>query len=289
MCVMGRIQRSIELAKASWRVLQADKELLALPLISGTASIVVAATFIIPIVATEDLDSAQQPGILSYILLFAMYIALAYVTIFFNAALVSAAHERLGGGDPTIGSSLAGARSRAGKILPWAVVSATVSIILRAIEERAGFVGQIVVSLIGMAWAVVTFLVLPIIVIEGIGVKDAVTKSANLLKQTWGENIAAQIGFGLIGLVAMLPAFALAALGISAGGAASIIAIGVAVLWVILVAIVLTALSAIFQTALYHYAVDGEVPSGYFDAALMSNAFATRKRRQGFGGGIAGN
>lgn len=288
MLVVGRIQRSVELAKSSWHVLKADKELLVLPVISGIASIVVASTFIIPIVATEDLDSSQSPGILSYILLFAMYIALAYVTIFFNAALVSAAHERLGGGDPTIGSSLAGARSRAGKILPWAVVSATVSIILRAIEERAGFVGQLVAGLVGMAWAVVTFLVLPIIVIEGIGVGDAVKKSASLFKQTWGENIAAQIGFGVIGFLAMIPAFAVAALAISAGGTAVFVGVGIAVLWIIVVAVVLAALSVIFQTALYHYAVDGQVPSGYFDAAMMSNAFAPRQQRRGFGGGIVG-
>ena len=91
---------------------------------------------------------------------------------------------------------------RAGKILPWAIISATVSMILRAIEERAGFVGQIVAAIAGMAWAVVTFLVLPIIVIEGVGVRDAIKKSGNLFKRTWGENLAAQIGFSLIGFVA---------------------------------------------------------------------------------------
>ena len=286
--LVGRIQRSIELLKASWQVLKADKELLALPVISGIASIVVAASFIIPIAATQDLQSSENVGILAYVVLFVMYVVLAYITIFFNAALVSATHDRLGGGDPSLGSALAGARSRAGKILPWAVVSATVSFVLRAIEERAGFVGQIVVGLIGMAWAVVTFLVLPIIVIEGIGVGDAIRKSVNLFKRTWGENIAAQIGFGLIGFLAMLPAFAVAALAIAAGGAATFVGIGVAVLWIIVVAVVLAALSVIFQTALYHYAVDGQVPSGYFDAAMMSSAFAPRRQRRGFGGGIVG-
>jgi hypothetical protein len=285
---MGRIQRSFELVKASWQVLKADKELLALPVISGIASIVVAASFIIPIAATQDLESSGSPGLLAYIVLFVMYVVLAYITIFFNAALVSATNDRLGGGDPTLGSALAGARSRAGKILPWAVVSATVSFVLRAIEERAGFVGQIVVGLLGMAWAVVTFLVLPIIVIEGLGVGDAIHKSVDLFKRTWGENIAAQIGFGVIGFLAMIPAFAVAALAISAGGTAVFVGVGIAVLWIIVVAVVLAALSVIFQTALYHYAVDGQVPSGYFDAAMMSNAFAPRQQRRGFGGGIVG-
>ena len=97
-------------------------------MISGIASIIAAATFIIPLLGTTDLDEGTMSAT-GYVVLFAMYVVLAYITIFFNAALVSAAHERLGGGDPTIGSALRGAASRAGKILPWAIISATVSMI----------------------------------------------------------------------------------------------------------------------------------------------------------------
>ncbi len=285
---MGRIRNSIELAKSSWEVLKADKELLVLPVISGLASLIVAVSFLVPFFMTRGLEAGENPEILTYVVLFAMYVALAYVTIFFNAALVHAADERLGGGDPTLGSALQGALARAGRILPWAVVSATVSIILRAIEERAGVVGRIVIGLVGMAWSVVTFLVLPILVIEGIGVGDALKRSAALFKQTWGENIAAQVGFGILGFLASLPAIVIGVLAATAGGAAAGIGITVAVAWVLLVGVVLATLSGIFQTALYHYAVDGRVPSGYFSDATMASAFAPRKGRGGFGGGIAG-
>jgi hypothetical protein len=206
-----------------------------------------------------------------------MYVALAYVTIFFNAALVSAAHDRLTGGDPTLASAIAGARSRAGKILPWAIVSATVSIILRAIEERAGFVGQLVAGLAGMAWAVVTFLVLPIIVIEGIGVRDAISKSGNMFRRTWGENLAAQVGFSIIGFIAVLPAIAIMALGINAGSGAAVVAVVLGVFWLITVTVVMSALGVVFQTALYHYAIDGAVPSSYFDGELMRSAFGPKR------------
>lgn len=281
---MQRIRNSWELAKASWEVLKHDKELVILPVISAVASLIVAATFLVPLVATDSLLPDDQPGPLSYVLLFALYVALAYVTIFFNAALVSAAHERLGGGDPTLRSAIRGAADRAGKIFPWAVVSATVSVILRAIEERAGFVGQIVAGIAGMAWAVVTFLVLPIIVIEGLGVGDAVKKSGNLFKRTWGENLAAQVGFGLMGFLAVLPAIAVVVLGAMAGEAAVVAAIVLAVLWIIGVTVVLAALSGIFQTALYHFATDGHIPAE-FDGAALSAAFAPKQRR---GRGIVG-
>ncbi|MDH3517431.1 MAG: DUF6159 family protein [Acidimicrobiia bacterium] len=287
---MGRIRNSLELAKASWAVLKADKELVVLPILSGIASILVAATFIVPLVLTGRGSVGEDGGPVFYIVMFFMYVTLAYVTIFFNAALVSAAHERLQGGDPTLGSAIAGARSRAGKILPWAIVSATVSIILKAIEERAGALGRIITGFAGMAWAVVTFLVLPIIVIEGVGVGDAVRKSGSLFKQTWGENLAAQVGFGLLGFVAMLPGIAVIVGGALVGSSALIVGIVLGVLWIIAVAVVLSAMSLIFQTALYHFAVDGGVPSGYFSDATLSAAFAPKKGRiGGLGGGFAGS
>lgn len=275
------MQNSMALARSSWEVLKADKELLALPVISGAASLIAAAPFVIPLFLAGGggADGLSGGSILAMI---PMYFILAYITIFFNAALISAAHERLGGGDPTIGSAIRGAGRRAGRILPWALLSAAVSIILRAIEERAGFLGQIVTALAGMAWTVITFLVLPIIVIEGLGAGKAVEKSGRLLRNTWGENLAAQVGLGLLGFLLILPTGILILAGLAAGGAVPGFLIGVGVLWAIGVAVVIAALSAIYQTALYHFAVDGRV-SSYFDAGVMESAFGPRRglRRRG--------
>lgn len=272
--MMSRIGNSIALAKASWQVLKADKELLLLPVISMIATAVTMVLFFIPILTTDF-------GGASFVWLAAMYFALAYVTIFFNAALVSAAHERLQGGDPTVGSAIRGAASRAGRILPWALISAVVSAILKTIEERAGLLGSIATRMVGMAWSVVTFLVLPIIVIEGTGAVQAIKNSVKLLRQTWGENLAAQLGLGLVGLLASIPGIALIVVGFaSGGGLAAGAAIGIGGLWILLVIVVMSALSGIFQTALYHYAVDGNAPSGYFDNQIMSRAFALKRRRR---------
>ena len=275
---MGRIANSFALAKASWRVLRADKELIVLPLMSGAASIIVALSFFVPLFLAQGLDVTEDPGPVEYVLLFTMYVVLAYVTIFFNAALVHAAHERLSGGDPTLKSALAGARSRAGRILPWAIVSATVSVVLRAIEQRVGALGRLVVGLVGLAWSLVTFLVLPLIVIEGVGVGDAIRGSKDLFKRTWGENVAAQVGFGLLGFLAVLPGVLIAFVGASVGGAIAGVAILAAVIWIIGAVAAVAAMSVIFQTALYHFAVDGKVPSGYFSDAAMRSAFAPKRR-----------
>lgn len=286
---MGRIARTIELAKASWEVLKADKELLLLPIMSLIATIAVAASFLAPILFNASETQLQDPGTLGYVLLFVAYVTLAFITIFFNAALVFAANERLAGGDPTVGSALRGAATRVGRIFPWAILSATVSIVLRAVEERGGTIGRIASGLAGVAWSLVTFLVIPVLVFENIGVVDAVKRSGSLFKRTWGENVAAQIGFGLLGFLLALPAIAVIAAAVAAGGSIAVLGVGLAVLWILAVAMILSALNAIFQTALYRYAAGAG--SGAFDESRLQAAFAPRTgrgRMGGYGGGIVG-
>jgi len=269
---MGKIGRTLELAKASYEVLRADKELLVLPILSFLTSAVVAATFVVPTLLVVDQESP-----ITYIVAFVGYVALAYVTIFFNTALVSAADERLRGGDPTVGSALRGASQRAGRIFPWAVVSATVSVILRALEERAGIFGRIAAGLAGIAWALVTFLVIPVLVIEDVPVREAIRRSGQLFKRTWGENVVAMVGFGLLGFLAVLPGVAVIVLAaLSGSGALMVIAIALAVAWIVGTAVVLSALNAIFQTALYRYAADGKA-FGPFTPQIMGAAFAPKR------------
>lgn len=270
----------MDLARASWNVLKADKELLLLPVMSMTATIIVAVSFVVPLLAYGDFK-AEQLSVVDYAILFAFYVVTAFVTIFFNAALVHAANDRLQGGDPTLGSGLRGAGRRVGRILPWALVSATVSIVLRAIEERFGGLGRFVAGLAGLAWSLVTYLVIPILVLEDIGVVDAVKRSGTLFKETWGENVAAQFGFGLLGFIGSLLGVVAIVLGVASGGAVGVAAIVIGILWIVFVVVVLASLNGIFQTALYHYAIDGHVPGDFFTEQAFAGAFITKEKRGG--------
>jgi len=283
---MGKIRTSIELFKASWGVIKQDRELLWLPVLSALAALGTVLLFAVPVVATIGLDvgnlSGNQelsPGPVTYVLLFLAYLALAFVSIFFNAALVHASNERMSGGDPTVGSAISGAMGRLNRIGPWAIVSATVSMIIRQIQERAGFLGAILGFLAGMAWAAVTFLVLPILVIEDVGVTDALKRSTALLKKAWGEGLAGHVGLGLIGFLAVLPLILIAGLGMFSGTIAiAVPAILIAVLGIIGVSIVVSALSVVYQTALYRFATDQPVSS--FSPGLMENAFYAKRGRR---------
>jgi len=268
---MGRISRTITLAKVSWQVLRRDRELLVLPVLSFVVSIGALLLLWLPTLAVADLsglssDEGQVDPMLAVVGI-ASALVLSIVGVFFKGALVAGAHERLSGGDPTVKSALTRAVTHLGGLLPWALLTATVGLILSALRDRAGRLGQFAVSLIGMAWEAASFLVIPAIVVDDHGAVSGLKASASLLKRTWGENLASQIGFGLLGLAALIPAILVVVV-------AGPIGLVVAVPWAALVVVVLTALGAVFQTALYLYATTGTVPDG-FEQSGLTEAFAT--------------
>ena len=277
---MGRIRNTMELAKSSWAVLKKDRELLWFPVMSFLASLVVIVVVLVLVFSMIDLDTApgeetSVPPAAIVLGLFSAF-ALSIISVFFNGALVAGAYERFSGGDPTVKSAVGRAFSRISGLVPWALLTATVGLILQALRERAGALGRFVVNLIGMAWDVATFLVVPAVIIDELGAIDGLKRSGSLLKQTWGENLAARVGFGLLGLVALIPAVILLVLAFAVGVTVFIVvAIVAAVAWVALVMVVLTALNAVFQTALYLYATTGSVPSG-FETSPLPRAFEQR-------------
>ena len=277
---MGRFARSWALAKASMAVLRADKELLVFPLISGAVALLVALSFILPIFGfglLEDVsrDQGMTPGL--YALVFCFYLVQYFVIFFFNSALVGAAMIRLDGGDPTVADGLRIARGKWLQILGYAAIAATVGLLLRAIEERAGFVGRIVIGLIGVAWTVATFLAVPVLVARNVGPIEAVKESAGLLGRTWGENLIGNGGLGLVMFllnVALVLVFGAVTVAFAVNGLAvlAVATVVVGVLAVLGLALVQAALSGIYSAALYRFAVMGDAPQG-FDGVLLREAF----------------
>ncbi|MBA2326930.1 MAG: hypothetical protein H0V95_09855 [Actinobacteria bacterium] len=278
---MTRIRNSWELFKVSWGVLRSDKTLAAIPAISAVVSLVALAGFgglfyALGIDTGSEKEGTEAIDAIGYVIAAVAYVVFAFITVYFQSALVAGANERLEGGDATVGKSLGAAGGKLHRILPWALVTATVSFIISQIE-RQGWIGQIVGNLLGMAWNVLTFLTIPIIMLEDVGPIAALKRSGTLFKKTWGENLVAQAGFGLFGFLLFLPAIAVGALGIATGNdVVAGVAIGIAVAWVAVVMVVLSALSGIYRTALYRYAVDGSVPPA-FAGADLSGAFAPRR------------
>jgi len=206
---------------------------------------------------------------------FLFYLCQYFVSFFFTTALGGAAMIRLEGGDPTVADGLRIARSKLGVILGYAAIAATVGLLLKAASERAGAFGKILIGLLGMAWTVGTFLVVPILVTRDVGPIDAVKESMTLLKRTWGENVAGNVGIGLaFGLLTTLVVIASIAVVIGAaaigGGKLALVAIILAVIAIAGVAVIQAALSGVYSAAVYRYAVDGQAPQGFTGTELQA-------------------
>lgn len=271
-----RLSNSWELTRASANVLSADKELMVFPLISAVMLVLVSAGFIAPFVLLAD-KGKDVEGPLGLIVSFAFYVVSYFVIFFCNSALVGAALIRLRGGDPTVADGFRIAAGKVGVIFAYAVVAATVGMILRAIQQRAGIFGRIISGLFGMAWTLATFLVVPVLVNENIGPIDAVKRSTELLKKTWGEQVVGNfgvsavltlIGFGLT--VLFVPLIMVAA---STQKPPLVMgAVGGFVVCLLALALVGATLSGIYTAALYRYASEGQMGEG-FAPEMVKEAF----------------
>jgi len=285
---MSRFQTSWEIAKRSWAVLRSDKTLAWFPVLSAIGSLLVIGVLggLFAVAGIDDSSTGSTLQPFGWVLIVVAYLALAMVQTYFLAGLVAGADQRLRGQNSTVRSALDIANSRLHRLLPWAVVTATVTMILQAIEERFGVIGTIVARLVGLAWNLVTFLVVPILVLEDLGVGDALKRSKDLFKKTWGENVIGQFGLGAVGFLLMIPGLILIGIGVAIGTAGIIIFGAVGVIWLLASAVVVSALSGIYRTALYHYAAHGEVP-GEFSGIDFGAAF--RRRERGNRGGMFGS
>lgn len=287
--------RSWQLFKASLAVLRQDKELMIFPLISASGFIVISILFLIPLGASgllTTLSSGAEPTtsqmILGFIITFLFYWVTYTVVIFSQTALVGAAMIRLNGGDPTVNDGFRIASERLGKIVGYASIAATVGMILNAIQNSArnsdnpiaSIVGQLFAGALSMAWNLITFLVVPVLVVENVGPIEAIKRSGAYLKKTWGENLVGTGGMGIVSGLFMFLGFlvvgALTWLLSSIMGGTGVI-IGLVLMFAVLgtIALFFSALGGIFQAALYKYATEGTTGE-MFERDLIAGAFVTK-------------
>lgn len=279
-----RISNGFALAGSTWRVLIKDKHLLAFPIVSGFFFLLVVASFAVPLATLVDWNQVQQqmqknnnkPPVWTYAVAFAFYFCTYFVIIFCNSALISCALLRFNGETPTLADGFRTAMARLPQIFAWALVSATVGVLLRVVENAHEKVGEIVAWVLGSAWSVMTFFVVPVLVVEKTGPVAAVGRSLSLLKKTWGEALVGHMGLNFVMFLLAIPIIlllvaggAMIAYGMAVPGVALLVVAGIAFLMHMAVG---AALHTIFLAALYQYAAQDRVPEG-FDRNVMASAF----------------
>lgn len=325
----ARVNRSGELFKCSWEVLCADKRLALFPVLSAACTLLMAAAFLAPVLTVSPLraelgpfaedvggvlapapaaDPAAAPGEdpvpagqrapaprltvldVGFLLYgFTFFFACSFVVVFFNAALIGAANLAFDGRPTGLRAGLGVAWSRLPQIIAWSLVNAVAGTLLRVLEKNVGWLGRIVIALVGLAWSIAVYLAVPTLVIEGVGPVKAIRNSVGAITRTWGEGLVIAIGFrylgALVSVVGVLTIVAGVAIlaglaganhplaGVGLGGLVCSVGVGILVLW----SVVSSTLMAITRTALYRFAVDGLVPEGFTKPAL-AGAFVERRQ-----------
>lgn len=270
-----RLSNGWTIAKNSFKVLRENKQLIIFPILSGISIILIFASFFTVALgfAGWNVDNIPDPGtVQSYIFLFVFYIINYFVIVFFNMALIHCTSLYFKGEEVTIRKGIDFSMSRIGSIFAWAVFAGTVGAILKIIQENVGALGKIITGIIGVVWSVATFFVVPVIAYENLGPVGAFKKSANLMKEKWGERIGAGFSFFLIEVVAILGiaivGFVLASINVIAG-------VAVAVIGILLLLTVISAVKTIFISAIYHN-IQGD-PVELYNQQFIDNLFETKK------------
>jgi uncharacterized membrane protein len=217
----------------------------------------------------SDNAEGQQANAADVALGIVVYAIATFIVIFFNSALIAAALQRLRGGDPDVSYGLRVALANIRAIAAWALIAATVGLILQALRSRTdGIVGRIAIALAGGVWAYMTFFVIPLLVTEGVGPIEAIRRSGSLFRRTWGQQAVSGFGFGIVYigaiLVALLPSVLLYTLMPLLGVLLAVPLFAMAIGTVM-------ALEGIFKAALYEFANDRSPTD--FDRSTLSMAY----------------
>jgi hypothetical protein len=284
---MNAFSRSWLITKLTFGVINKDRELLWFAFLSFIFSTIFIVSMIFPTVIptlVENDFSRDSLQIYHYAIVFLTYFGLAFIATFFNVCVVYTTKIRFEGGNATFGESIQFAFSRIGVIAKWSLVSATVGLLLRILHNlasRLGKIGEIVanilIGLLGMAWSILTIFVVPVLVYENVGPIDAIKKSAEAIKKTWGESLIRTIGLGLVQffvfVMIILACGALAFMLTSAYGVVGLlVGVGIGGVLLLLAGLIFTVANTIFNTALYVYANSNTIASG-FSQEVVAGAF----------------
>lgn len=279
---MGNVfSRSFHIFKESLSVLRKDKEIMLFPILSGIFTMMAMAGMVYAGVITGFFarlgnGSELESNILGYAGLFVWYFVSWFIVIFFNVAVIHCAKIRFEGGDPTVADGFRASTTHLGRIATWALVAATVGLLIRIAADRAKFVGKIVASIAGAAWAIATFFIVPVIIFEKKSMKDSIKQSANLVKKTWGESLVSAGGVGLFMMMLGAAGLLLPIAGMFISVQAAVIGLGIMAFYWLGLMVVSSALTGIFRAGLYLYATEGKLPQG-FTPAYVERAFGPPK------------
>lgn len=272
----GRIARSWRLTKVAWTVVRTDRSLQILALLAALVVVLGA-------VAIVALGSSSSHGRVSggrFVVVALVFIyPLTFLGAFINTAIAAAAAAALDGRHLSVSEALAVPRRRIGQIAVWALIAAIIGYVLEQLTSRLPFGGSIAARLVGLAWSLASFFVIPALALEDRSATDSLRRSAHMIKERWGEGVGGSIIISAWAVLVMIPlviAFAVCLAVAFETPAARDLVIAVGALGLLSIVAIQLVVRQTFAVALYRYATTGTAP-GPFEEGDLQSPFA-RKR-----------
>jgi hypothetical protein len=310
MKLMATLERSWRMFKCSLKVINRNPKLLVFPVVTGTFTVLIALFFLAPLalIPTEHSifqaqhwvelgqklfrpDGAVRAGnSVNYVPTgwlsgygVVVYLVSMFAATFSNVAFGSQALAALNGEKVSVRGGFLAAGQRVKSILVWSLFAGLIGLLIKKVEERLGFVGRLIVGLIGVAWSVASVFAIPVIIREQPTANplSILTKSAGTIKRTWGEMLTGFVGLGSANLLAVLGSLVFLGLALAASVALHNfwIMLPAGVLWLVAIlaySYFANVASQVYLCATYIYASEGVVPEGY-DRELMDCAWKVKK------------
>lgn len=276
--VLDRFKTAFTLMKDSLLVMKHNPTLLSFPIVSGIAGIAFLGVFLGVTFGVLSIDLGGGTALFVVLALGfgTVYLGTTFISAFFTAALVHQTRDVLTGGDASLGAGMRGAWEVKRPLLIWAFIAATVGVVLNAIEDSNGGVGRALSAVFGVAWTLMTFFIIPVIVFEKTSVRGMFERSAEQFKATWGETPLSLAGVGAVSFVVAIPFAGPGILLIESYGY-ELLGFALVATGAVLGAIVSHTFKGIIKTSLYFYATEGTLPDEFDD--VDPNALGRSKSR----------
>ncbi len=274
------IGRGWEMSKLSMGVVKKDPELMVYMIFAGVMSLACLITMSIPQLFemswAVNPDASFTPAYLVFT--FACYMVLSIIVVFWNCAIIANANIRLTGGDPKFADGVNAAIKRLPIIIVWGIIAGTVGLLFKFLEgvarssdhPAAAAIAGFIHFIGGLAWWLMTFFMIPHLILENKSIGDALKASKTTFFDTWGENIVSGLGIGMIAFLFAIPivgltiglTFVAGPLGLLVGA----VLIGLLIAWT-------NAAEQVAVAALFRYAKDKKMPQIYQDQGMTVYTF----------------
>ena len=275
----------------AFNALKKDTRVLLVPLIAMLVNIVFFVGFIISwILLIPAMNIYNATNTVDFVLGAVLYLAFACTQVFSQAILMSAANDIFEGKPADLSAAVRKAFSRFGSLFLFAVLEATVGLILRAIAERLQGIGGALLRFIGgLAWSIASYFAIPGILFDGLSPFKSIGESGRLIKAKWGTAMRVNVAAGALLALAIFASFGSIMGGLfvfanaNSGventivwpmGSTLLVAFGILLLFVAI--FVQGAVLAFLKVALFRFAKDQS--SAGFEQNTLASGFKVKKQ-----------